>query len=101
LALAHNQLTSFSEEFSSLPRLRYLNLRSNFLKEFPLPVRTPLSSFLGVCGTDVTIAHQIAVPRDTGCEPESIALAASRLWQADVAKGMQLYTHTLCVLWLT
>jgi hypothetical protein len=38
LALAHNQLTGFSDEFADLPRLRYLNLRSNFLREFPAAV---------------------------------------------------------------
>ena len=39
LALAHNQLSSFPEEFAGLCRLRYLNLRSNRLKVFPALVR--------------------------------------------------------------
>ncbi|KAA8900660.1 RAM signaling pathway protein-domain-containing protein [Sphaerosporella brunnea] len=49
LALAHNQLSSFPTEFSSLPRLRYLNLRSNFLREFPLALtRLPSLEILDV-----------------------------------------------------
>lgn len=39
LALAHNQITDFPAEFSSLSRIRYLNLRSNCIREFPLAVR--------------------------------------------------------------
>lgn len=45
LALAHNRLTSFSDEFSGLVHLRYLNLRANYLQEFPLVVRIKLLSF--------------------------------------------------------
>lgn len=40
LALAHNRLTGFSDTFSQLSRLRYLNLRSNLMKEFPISVST-------------------------------------------------------------
>ncbi|KAK6499194.1 RAM signaling network component [Arthrobotrys conoides] len=36
LALGHNQLSSFDPEFGLCSRLRYLNVRSNFFKDFPL-----------------------------------------------------------------
>lgn len=39
-ALAYNQLASLPSEFSGLSRLRYLNLRANSIKEFPVAVRT-------------------------------------------------------------
>ncbi|KAG0639569.1 RAM signaling pathway protein-domain-containing protein [Tuber brumale] len=62
LALAHNQLISFSEEFSSLPRLRYLNLRSNFLREFPLPLtKLPSLEIL-----DVSRNRLRSLPQDFG-----------------------------------
>ncbi|KAK6509974.1 RAM signaling network component [Arthrobotrys musiformis] len=35
LALGHNQLSSFDPEFGLCSRLRYLNVRSNFFREFP------------------------------------------------------------------
>lgn len=47
LALAHNRLTSFADEFSGLVHLRYLNLRANYLQEFPLVVR--IKFFLSLC----------------------------------------------------
>ncbi|KAK6517252.1 RAM signaling network component [Arthrobotrys megalospora] len=36
LALGHNQLSSFDPEFALCSRLRYLNVRSNFFREFPI-----------------------------------------------------------------
>ncbi|KAK6336045.1 RAM signaling network component [Orbilia blumenaviensis] len=36
LALGHNQLSSFEPEFALCSKLRYLNVRSNFFREFPL-----------------------------------------------------------------
>ncbi|RVD80263.1 uncharacterized protein DFL_008164 [Arthrobotrys flagrans] len=35
LALGHNQLSSFDPEFGLCSRLRYLNVRSNFFRDFP------------------------------------------------------------------
>ena len=35
LALAKNQIAVLPESFATLPKLRYLNLRSNRLTEFP------------------------------------------------------------------
>ncbi|KAI5778241.1 RAM signaling pathway protein-domain-containing protein [Geopyxis carbonaria] len=62
LALAHNQLSSFPNEFASLPRLRYLNLRSNFLKEFPTALtRLPSLEIL-----DVSRNRLRALPPDLG-----------------------------------
>ncbi|KAF3204388.1 RAM signaling network component [Orbilia oligospora] len=36
LALGHNQLSSFDPEFGLCSRLRYLNVRSNFFRDFPV-----------------------------------------------------------------
>ncbi|CAJ2511727.1 Uu.00g073520.m01.CDS01 [Anthostomella pinea] len=36
LALSHNKLTSFPVRFSECTSLRYLNVRNNFIQEFPL-----------------------------------------------------------------
>ncbi|KAI1815779.1 RAM signaling pathway protein [Poronia punctata] len=36
LALSHNKLTSFPARFSECTSLRYLNVRNNYIKEFPL-----------------------------------------------------------------
>ncbi|TPX17088.1 uncharacterized protein E0L32_003206 [Thyridium curvatum] len=38
LALSHNKLTSFPTKFSECLSLRYLNVRNNDIKEFPLPL---------------------------------------------------------------
>ncbi|OIW27281.1 hypothetical protein CONLIGDRAFT_645565 [Coniochaeta ligniaria NRRL 30616] len=38
LALSHNNLQSFPTRFSECTSLRYLNVRNNKIKEFPLPV---------------------------------------------------------------
>ncbi|KAK4455772.1 leucine-rich repeat-containing protein sog2 [Podospora aff. communis PSN243] len=38
LALSHNQLQSFPVRFSECTSLRYLNVRQNRIKEFPLPL---------------------------------------------------------------
>jgi len=38
LALSHNQLSSLPARFSECTSLRYLNIRGNQIKEFPLPV---------------------------------------------------------------
>lgn len=38
LALSHNGLQSFPPRFSECTSLRYLNVRNNKIKEFPLPV---------------------------------------------------------------
>jgi Leucine-rich repeat (LRR) protein len=38
LALSHNSLQSFPSRFSECTSLRYLNVRNNQIKEFPLPV---------------------------------------------------------------
>jgi hypothetical protein len=40
LALSHNKLASFPTRFSECTSLRYLNVRNNHIKEFPLPVNT-------------------------------------------------------------
>lgn len=47
LALSHNQLQTFPARFSECTSLRYLNVRQNKIKEFPLPVSF-LGSFSGV-----------------------------------------------------
>jgi hypothetical protein len=39
LALSHNQISTFPIKFSECIHLRYLNVRNNFIKEFPLSVR--------------------------------------------------------------
>jgi Leucine-rich repeat (LRR) protein len=39
LALSHNQISTFPDKFAECSRLRYLNIRSNFIREFPLAVR--------------------------------------------------------------
>ncbi|KAI1329359.1 RAM signaling pathway protein [Xylariaceae sp. FL0255] len=36
LALSHNKLTTFPARFSECTSLRYLNVRNNYIKEFPL-----------------------------------------------------------------
>jgi hypothetical protein len=41
LALSHNQLTSLPARFSECTSLRYLNIRGNQIKEFPMPVCLP------------------------------------------------------------
>ncbi|PHH71911.1 hypothetical protein CDD80_4902 [Ophiocordyceps camponoti-rufipedis] len=38
LALSHNQLTSLPARFSECTLLRYLNIRGNQIKEFPMPL---------------------------------------------------------------
>ncbi|KAK8134636.1 RAM signaling pathway protein [Apiospora sp. TS-2023a] len=38
LALSHNKLFSFPQRFSECTSLRYLNVRNNYIKEFPLPL---------------------------------------------------------------
>ncbi|CAI4211858.1 unnamed protein product [Parascedosporium putredinis] len=38
LALSHNQLTAFPTRFSECTSLRYLNVRNNQIKDFPLPL---------------------------------------------------------------
>lgn len=38
LALSHNQLSSLPARFSECTSLRYLNIRGNQIKEFPMPV---------------------------------------------------------------
>lgn len=38
LALSHNQVNSFPTRFSECTSLRYLNVRNNQIREFPLPV---------------------------------------------------------------
>ncbi|PFH60527.1 hypothetical protein XA68_10807 [Ophiocordyceps unilateralis] len=38
LALSHNQLTSLPARFSECTLLRYLNIRGNQIKEFPIPL---------------------------------------------------------------
>ncbi|KAH8678152.1 RAM signaling pathway protein [Xylariales sp. PMI_506] len=38
LALSHNKISSFPARFSECTSLRYLNVRNNFIKEFPLPL---------------------------------------------------------------
>jgi len=38
LALSHNQISTFPDKFAECSRLRYLNIRSNFIREFPLAV---------------------------------------------------------------
>ena len=40
LALSHNKLSSFPARFSECTALRYLNVRNNEIREFPLPVNT-------------------------------------------------------------
>lgn len=47
LALSHNSLQSFPSRFSECTSLRYLNVRNNQIKEFPLPVGSLISK-LGV-----------------------------------------------------
>ena len=39
LALCHNQISTFPDKFAECSRLRYLNIRSNLIREFPLAVR--------------------------------------------------------------
>lgn len=41
LALSHNQLTTLPARFSECTSLRYLNIRGNQIKEFPMPVYLP------------------------------------------------------------
>ena len=41
LALSHNQLSSLPARFSECTSLRYLNIRGNQIKEFPMAVITP------------------------------------------------------------
>jgi hypothetical protein len=41
LALSHNQLTTLPARFSECTSLRYLNIRGNQIKEFPMPVCLP------------------------------------------------------------
>ncbi|KAK6072439.1 RAM signaling pathway protein [Seiridium cupressi] len=41
LALSHNKLSAFPSRFSECTSLRYLNVRNNLIKEFPLPVIDP------------------------------------------------------------
>lgn len=38
LALSHNKLSSFPARFAECTSLRYLNVRNNYIKEFPLPL---------------------------------------------------------------
>lgn len=42
LALSHNQLSSLPARFSECISLRYLNIRGNQIKEFPIAVFAPL-----------------------------------------------------------
>lgn len=46
LALSHNQLSSLPARFAECVSLRYLNIRGNQIKEFPLPVRHPTYPFV-------------------------------------------------------
>ena len=41
LALSHNSLTTFPARFSECTLLRYLNVRQNKIREFPLAVSDP------------------------------------------------------------
>jgi hypothetical protein len=38
LALSHNHIYAFPSRLSECTSLRYLNVRSNVIREFPLPV---------------------------------------------------------------
>jgi hypothetical protein len=44
LALSHNQLTTLPPRFSECTSLRYLNIRGNQIKEFPMAVYFPSPS---------------------------------------------------------
>lgn len=46
LALSHNKISSFPARFSECTLLRYLNVRSNRISEFPLPVNNPSLALL-------------------------------------------------------
>lgn len=77
LALAHNQISTFPDEFATLPRLRYLNLRSNSLKLFPVAVRinsNALHVYIGpLLRQKLTVsltAHATTLTGDPGREPE-------------------------------
>ncbi|KAI5809565.1 RAM signaling pathway protein-domain-containing protein [Peziza echinospora] len=62
LALAHNRLSGFSDAFSQLSRLRYLNLRSNQIREFPLSLcKLPSLEIL-----DISRNQLGALPPDLG-----------------------------------
>ncbi|KAF8430194.1 RAM signaling pathway protein-domain-containing protein [Tirmania nivea] len=62
LALAHNRLTGFSDAFSQLSRLRYLNLRSNLMREFPISL-CKLSSLEIL---DISRNQLVSLPEDIG-----------------------------------
>ncbi|KAG7135907.1 Leucine-rich repeat-containing protein sog2 like [Verticillium longisporum] len=44
LALSHNQVASFPSRFAECTSLRYLNVRNNQIREFPLPVGLSIST---------------------------------------------------------
>jgi hypothetical protein len=46
LALSHNALTAFPTRFSECTSLRYLNVRNNRIKDFPMPVSVRKDSVL-------------------------------------------------------
>lgn len=62
LALAHNRLTGFSDAFSQLSRLRYLNLRSNLMREFPIS----LSKLSSLEILDISRNQLVSLPEDFG-----------------------------------
>ncbi|TGZ85520.1 hypothetical protein EX30DRAFT_26286 [Ascodesmis nigricans] len=73
LALAHNQLTAFPQEFGALKHIRYLNLRSNWLQKFP----TVLTSLTSLEILDISRNRIKALPADFGALMNLKVLAMS------------------------
>ncbi len=46
LALSHNLISTFPARFSECTSLRYLNVRNNIIREFPLSVWAKVLRFL-------------------------------------------------------
>ena len=82
----YNQITALPPNFMACKNLRYLNLRSNLLQEFPPAVFSSINFTLDTLtsGTDLSIV----IPRNTGSESKQAQTYSNRSWRFVVFEGM-------------
>ena len=90
LALSHNLISTFPSRFSECTSLRYLNVRNNVIREFPLAVcaaRIHISCSIGLHADFHGADMRTLIARNIGPWSKQASSIAAGTIQADIAES--------------